>query len=72
MRGGTVDKDTKKILAEAERQGFTVRRTSKGHHQVRDADGRIVAVFAGTASDHRSIRNSLAALSRAGLTWPAP
>lgn len=65
-----MDKDTKKILAEAERQGFTVRRTSKGHHQVRDANGQVVAVFAGTASDHRSIRNSLAALRRAGFIWP--
>jgi hypothetical protein len=65
-----VDKDTKKVLAEAERQGFTVRTTSKGHAQVRDADGQIVAVFAGTGSDHRGLKNGIAQLRRAGFVWP--
>jgi hypothetical protein len=65
-----VDKDTKKVLAEAERQGFTVRITSKGHAQVRDADGQVVAIFAGTASDVRALRNGIAALRRAGFIWP--
>lgn len=65
-----MDKDTKKVLAEAERQGFTVRTTSKGHAQVRDADGQVVAVFSGTASDVRALRNGIAALRRAGFVWP--
>ncbi|MHA6626929.1 hypothetical protein ACU61A_15950 [Pseudonocardia sichuanensis] len=65
-----MDKDTKKVLAEAERQGFTVRITSKGHAQVRDADGRVVAVLAGTGSDVRGLRNAIAQLRRAGFVWP--
>lgn len=65
-----VDKDTRKVLGEAERQGFTVRCTSKGHAQVRDADGQVVAVFSGTAGDVRALRNGIAALRRAGFVWP--
>jgi hypothetical protein len=65
-----VDKDTKKVLEEAERQGFTTRRTSRGHIQVRDQNGQIVAVFSGTASDHRALRNGIAQLKRAGFVWP--
>lgn len=65
-----MDKDTRKVLAEAERQGFTVRITRKGHAQVRDADGQVVAVFSGTASDVRAIRNGIADLRRAGFVWP--
>jgi hypothetical protein len=58
------------VLREAERQGFTVRVTTKGHSQVRTADGQVVAVFAGTASDVRALRNGIAALRRAGFVWP--
>jgi hypothetical protein len=65
-----VDKDTKKVLAEAERQGFTVRTTSRGHAQVRNADGQVVAVFSGSPSDIRALRNSIAELRRAGFVWP--
>lgn len=65
-----MDKDTRKILNEAQRQGFTGRTTSTGHAQVRGTDGQVVAVFAGTASDVRSTRNGLARLKRAGFLWP--
>lgn len=66
-----MDKDTRKILKELEAQGFTVRRTKKGHHQV-SLDGKVVVVFAGTASDWRSTRNGLARAKRAGFKWPPP
>lgn len=65
-----MDKDTRKVLDEAERQGFTFRTTTKGHAQVRKANGQVVAVFAGTASDVRAPRNGIAALRRAGFVWP--
>lgn len=65
-----MNKDLKKVLKEAEAQGFEVRQTRGSHYQVRDTDGRVVAVFAGTASDHRSIKNTIAALRRAGFQWP--
>jgi len=64
-----VDKDLRKVLEEAERQGFSVKRTRKGHYQVRNAENVVVAVFSGTASDHRSLRNGIAQLKRAGFIW---
>lgn len=65
-----MDKDTKRLLAEAERQGFSVRMTSRGHAQVRDSSNVVVAVLSGTASDHRSFRNAVSQLRRAGFVWP--
>lgn len=64
--------DLRKLLKAAEAQGFTVERTSKGHWLVRNAEGLAVATLAGTASDHRSWRNGLNRLKKAGLEWPPP
>lgn len=64
-----MDKETKRLLAEAERQGFTVTVSRRGHPRV-SLDGRLVATFAGSASDWRSVKNSLAAMRRAGFRWP--
>lgn len=60
-------KDTKKLIKKIEEQGFTTSVTTKGHVRV-FRDRRQVTTFSGTASDHRSIRNSLADLKRAGFT----
>jgi len=38
--------------------------------QVSDPQGAICAVAAGTASDHRSQRNFLSQMRRAGFTYP--
>jgi hypothetical protein len=65
-------KELQAILDELERQHFTVRRTTRGHFQVKDPTGRIVSVFPGTASDSKSLRNSLADCKRAGFKWPPP
>jgi hypothetical protein len=62
-------KDLRKLLAELERQGFTVRQTSRGHWFV-TKDGKPVTTFSGSASDHRSHANALAACRRAGFEWP--
>ncbi len=64
-----VDKDTRKMLAAAKEQGFTVETTRRGHLRVWQGD-RLITTFAGTASDWRSARNALAALRRAGFVWP--
>jgi hypothetical protein len=64
-----MDKDTRKLLKEADAQGFEIRTTRNGHAVVY-RDGRRITTFAGTASDHRSYRNGLAALRRAGFVWP--
>ena len=64
-----MNKDLKKILKAARSAGFETRTTKKGHIVV-TKDGLRVTTFAGTASDHRSIRNGLADLRRAGFEWP--
>lgn len=57
------------ILAQLDAQGFTWRRTSKGHVMVYAPDGRSVATLPGTPSDYRSLKNAIAALRRAGFEW---
>ncbi len=62
-------KDLKKLTKALEEQGFTVRMSKRGHILVFNADG-LVATFSGTASDWRSLKNSMAALRRAGFRSP--
>lgn len=64
-----MDKDLKKVVKALRAQGFDVTVTRKGHLMVTH-EGRFVTVFAGTASDWRSIKNALAAARRAGFRWP--
>jgi hypothetical protein len=64
-----MDKDMKKIAKALRAQGFEVTVTKKQHLAV-SKDGRIVAVFSGTASDWRSMRNSISDARRAGFEWP--
>lgn len=62
-------KDLKKIAEALREQGFETILTKRGHLQV-FRNGRYVATFAGTASDWRSLKNSLADARRAGFEWP--
>lgn len=64
-----MDKDLRKIVKALEAQGFEVTVTRRGHVIV-TRDGEVISTFSGTASDWRSIRNSLAPLRRAGFRWP--
>ena len=64
-----MDKDTRVLLAEAERQGFTVTISKRGHPQVYLND-KWVTTLSGTAGDWRSMKNALAAIKRAGFIWP--
>ena len=57
------------LIAALNDQGFTVRITRRGHYFV-TKNGVPVTTFSGTPSDHRSIRNGLAALKRAGFRPP--
>ncbi|GLF98233.1 hypothetical protein [Streptomyces yaizuensis] len=59
-------KEVNKLIKAIEKQGFTVRRTTKGHHQVFKGSA-FVTVLPGTPSDHRSLKNSLSYLKRAGF-----
>jgi hypothetical protein len=62
-------KDLKKIAKALEEQGFTVTITKRGHMAVY-RDGRHIATFSGTASDWRSMKNSIADARRGGFEWP--
>lgn len=64
-----MDKDLKKVLKEAEKQGFEVRYTTNGHPMIYK-NGAFVAQFAKTGSDHRGLKNGIATLRRAGFRWP--
>lgn len=62
--------ELRKLLKALEAQGFTVERTKGSHYLIRNAEGQAVATIAGSASDHRSMRNVLAYLRKAGFVWP--
>ena len=64
-----MDKELRRVIRELGKQGFDVRVTARQHVQVLK-EGRVITVLAGTPSDHRSFRNALAPLKRAGFVWP--
>ena len=64
-----MDKDTRKVLDEAERQGFEVRHSAKGYPLIY-RDGEFIVKASQTPGDQRAIRNLIAALRRAGFVWP--
>lgn len=61
-----MNKDVRQLIRELDAQHFEVRPTRKGHYLVAKG-GTVVAGLPGTPSDWRSLRNSLAALRRAGF-----
>lgn len=57
-----------KLAADAERQGWTVKRCKSGHMKwIPPTKGGSMVVTSCTPSDKRSIANDLAALRRSGL-----
>jgi predicted RNA binding protein YcfA (HicA-like mRNA interferase family) len=65
-----VDKDTRKMLAEAERQGWRVVEAKGGHVKLYAPDGATIVTMGSTESDHRARANTLARMRRAGFKWP--
>ncbi|MFI5814864.1 hypothetical protein ACIA7S_28395 [Streptomyces sp. NPDC051643] len=61
--------DQRKLEKALKAQGFEVVPTQNGHKTVRK-NGIRVTTLPGTASDHRSMKNCLAALRRAEFQWP--
>lgn len=55
-----------KFISKLHKHGFTTRRTRRGHLLV-SRHGQFITCFAGTPSDYRSWRNSMAPLKRAGF-----
>ncbi len=62
-------KEIAQILGELDRQGFEVKMGGSGHWKVY-ADNRLITTLPATPSDHRSLRNAIAILRRAGFVWP--
>lgn len=66
--------DLKTLIKLAKAQGWTVGRNSKGHPTFwapgADLSGRPTVTGAGTASDYRSNKNTVADLRKAGLQIP--
>jgi len=59
-----MDKELRLLLGTLTEQGYTVKRTKRGHYTVRAADGTYVTTLAGTPSDHRSRKNARADIAR--------
>ncbi|MEU5430798.1 hypothetical protein AB0H73_35070 [Streptomyces olivoreticuli] len=59
-------KEVRQLIKALEKQGFEVRQTKNNHYQV-FKKGSFVTVLPGTPSDHRSLKNSMAYLRRAGF-----
>jgi hypothetical protein len=66
-----MDKDTAKVVKEANRQGFVVTISRNGHVIVRCPDGG-TCVTSGTPSDVRGFKNFTACLRGHGFIWPPP
>lgn len=64
-----MDKDTRRVLDAAAKQGFEIRYSAKGYPLIY-RDGAFVAKAAQTTGDRRSLLNLISALRRAGFTWP--
>jgi hypothetical protein len=64
-------KEVVELLNQLEAQGFTWRKTGKGHAFVTAPDGSPVTTISGTPSDGHSIPNALSQLRRAGFVPPA-
>lgn len=64
-------KDWRKVVREAERQGWKVTGLTSGHWKLvpPDRDKPIVHA-AGTPSDRRNLDNTIALMRRSGFRWP--
>jgi len=58
----------KRLLKAAKKQGFSARKTGSGHWLLTPpTKGLAMVTVASTASDHRSMRNTLALLKKSGF-----
>ena len=63
-------KDFKKILREAERQGWRSRETTKGLMLFPPDTSKSPVAIHRTPSDHRALANVLAQMRQRGFRWP--
>lgn len=61
-----IQRDMRHLLKQAQRRGWTLRPTSKGHIKLTAPSGQ-TTVVGGNESDHRALHNNIAKLRRMGL-----
>lgn len=59
--------DWEQLKKLAERQGWQVERTKRGHYKWFAPDNHTIIVSGSTISDHRAIKNQKARMRRAGF-----
>jgi hypothetical protein len=64
-----LDKEVRKIIREAQRQGFRVKPTKKGWMIYGRRKDQGCVVLHRTPSDRRGLQNSITDLRRLGFTW---
>lgn len=65
----SASKDFKKVIREAERQGWRAVQTRNGHWALYAPDGIGLVHAAGTPSDHRSLANTIGRMRNYGFVW---
>ncbi|MFI8932422.1 hypothetical protein ACIG3E_32760 [Streptomyces sp. NPDC053474] len=60
------NKEVEKLVIKLRKQGFTAEKTNKGHWKV-SKGSTLITFLPGTPSDHRSLKNCLSYLKRAGF-----
>jgi len=70
----TESKESREIVGELRRQGWTVERTERGHYKAYPPDPaqKMVTFAGGLSGDHRTVKNAVAQLRRSGFQWPPP
>lgn len=58
-----------KILKAAEKQGWRVERTKKGHYKLYAPDGKNIVTAPGTPGRGRAVANLVSQLRRYGFQW---
>jgi hypothetical protein len=61
--------EVRELLDAAEKQGWRVELTKKGHWRCYAPDGINIVIVSGTPSDRRSLRNAIAQMRRYGFQW---
>lgn len=64
---GMATKEIRKLIRALEAQGWRVEETGSGHYQAYSPNGEDIVTIPGTPSDHRSMRNTMSRLKRAGF-----
>jgi hypothetical protein len=65
-----MNKEVREVVEEAQRQGWHCVERSNGHWMCLAPDGAGIVWIAGTPSDHRWKKNTIAKMRRHGFVWP--